>query len=108
MCGSCPVSSTASTTTDPGCRTISRRTSMFPGSITRSEVTQNTGPRYISLEDNTCAACACDFFFFFADFLLAIPTIYLRDVIAPRCCRGAMNSLMAELLEGHIRSHELD
>ena len=30
------------------------------------------------------------------------------SVIAPRCCRGAMNSLMAELLEGHIRSHVLD
>src|SRR5579883_2535238 len=46
----------ASTTTEPVCRTISRRTRMPLGSITCSDVTQNTGPRYAVRRETTRAA----------------------------------------------------
>src|SRR5207248_3621116 len=49
------LSSSARMTTDPEWRTISRRTRTPAGSMTSSEVTQKTGPRYTSREESTRA-----------------------------------------------------
>jgi hypothetical protein len=51
-------------TTDPECRTTSRRARMPLGSSTWSVVTQNAGPLYASLEEITWAFVELAEFFF--------------------------------------------
>jgi len=38
----------------------------------------------------------------------AAPTNSSLEVMAQSACRGAMDALMAEVIEGHIRFHVLD